>query len=220
MKRGLASPPVHSALPMTRRDRLQLSSVDQVKSLKRRAGPAVCSLCRRAASNSGEIAVVRRAFLARPNRKSTPFLSHHPINSSRANPESARSRMRTRGQRVRMRAAMRATSSTAPALASMFEGRNLAAKRCRPQKTVAVAVVVTVEEAALLVAVQRVVGGIEVEDDLPRRAGMGVEKQIDQQGFDRLRVVPDLVIGRRPRLAQLEPVKRRFAGHRRTVLAP
>jgi hypothetical protein len=38
MKRGLLSPPVHSALATTRRDRLQLSSVDQVKSLKRRAG--------------------------------------------------------------------------------------------------------------------------------------------------------------------------------------
>jgi hypothetical protein len=41
-----------------------------------------------------------------------------------------------------------------------------------------------VEEAALLVAMQRVVGGIEVEDDLPRRTGMGIEKQIDQPGFD------------------------------------
>jgi hypothetical protein len=30
---------------------------------------------------------------------------------------------------------MRATSSIAPALASMFERRNFAAKRCRPQKT-------------------------------------------------------------------------------------
>jgi hypothetical protein len=77
-----------------------------------------------------------------------------------------------------------------------------------------------VKEAALLMAMQRIIGGIEVEDDLPRRTSMGVEKQIDQQGFDRLRVVPDLVIGRRLRLAQLEPVERRFAGHRRTVLAP
>jgi hypothetical protein len=87
---------------MTRRDRLQLSSVDQVKSLKRRAGLAVRSLCRRAASISAAIVSVRRAFLARPNRKSTPFLSHQPISSSLANPESARNRMRTRGQRARI----------------------------------------------------------------------------------------------------------------------
>ena len=38
MKRGLASPCVHSALAMTRRSRLQLLRVVQVNSLKRRAG--------------------------------------------------------------------------------------------------------------------------------------------------------------------------------------
>ena len=48
------------------------------------------------------------------------------------------------------------------------------------------------EEAPLLVPVQRVVGGIEIEDDLPRRTRVGLDKQIDQEIFDRLRVVPDL----------------------------
>ena len=38
MKRGLALPLVHSALATTRRGRLQLSRVDQSKTLKRRAG--------------------------------------------------------------------------------------------------------------------------------------------------------------------------------------
>ena len=117
---------------------------------------------------------------------------------------------------------MRATSSTAPALASILERRNLAAKRRRPAKNVkrqvAVAVVITVEKAPLLVSVQRVIGGIEIEDDLPRRTDVGIGKQIDQQRFDRLRIVPDLVIGRRRRLAQFEPVERRFAGHRRQFL--
>jgi hypothetical protein len=37
-----------------------------------------------------------------------------------------------------------------------------------------------VEEAALLVPMQRVVGGIEIKDDLTRRADMGIDKQIDQ----------------------------------------
>jgi hypothetical protein len=42
--------------------------------------------------------------------------------------------MRTRGQRERICATMRATSASAPALASILERRNLAASRCRPQK--------------------------------------------------------------------------------------
>jgi hypothetical protein len=50
------------------------------------------------------------------------------------NPESARSRMRTLGQVVRIWPTSRATSSKAPAAASMFEGLSLAAGRCRPQK--------------------------------------------------------------------------------------
>jgi hypothetical protein len=74
------------------------------------------------------------------------------------------------------------------------------------KRQVAVAVVVAVEKAAFLMAMQRIVGGIEIENDLPRRSGVGIDKQIDQQGFDRLRVVPDLVIGGRLRLAQFEPV--------------
>ena len=44
MKRGLASPSVHSALAITRRSRLQLSRVDQIKSLNRRAGLPVFRL--------------------------------------------------------------------------------------------------------------------------------------------------------------------------------
>jgi hypothetical protein len=41
----------------------------------------------------------------------------------------------TFGQRARTRPTMRAVSSIAPALPSMFERRSLAARRCRPQKT-------------------------------------------------------------------------------------
>ena len=59
------------------------------------------------------------------------------------------------------------------------------------------------EEPAFLMSVQRVVGGIEIEDDLPWRTRVGLDKQIDQQIFDRLRVVPDLVIGRRLRLCPI-----------------
>jgi hypothetical protein len=55
--------------------------------------------------------------------------------ASRAKPLPARSRIRARGQWWRIRPTMRATSSTAPAEASMSARRSLAASRCRPQKT-------------------------------------------------------------------------------------
>jgi hypothetical protein len=66
--RGLASPPVTSALPMTRRLRLQLSSVDHMKSLKHRAGLPVRTLSTAAISSSALIASSRRSLRARPNR--------------------------------------------------------------------------------------------------------------------------------------------------------
>jgi len=53
---------------------------------------------------------------------------------SRQKPLSARSRTRTRGQRARMRPTMRASSSVAPAEASMFDRRSFAPSRWRPQK--------------------------------------------------------------------------------------
>jgi hypothetical protein len=53
---------------------------------------------------------------------------------SRQKPLSARSRTRTRGQRARIRPMMRASSSVAPAEASMFDRRSFAPSRWRPQK--------------------------------------------------------------------------------------
>ncbi len=41
------------------------------------------------------------------------------------------------------------------------------------------------EEPAFLVAVQRIVGGIEVEDDLFGRLLVGFEEELDEQAFDR-----------------------------------
>ncbi len=75
------------------------------------------------------------------------------------------------------------------------------------------------EEAPFLMAVQRVVGGVEVEGDLRRRHGMSVEKDIDKHGFDQRRVVTDFVIARGLRPAQLQPVERRFAGQGRAIRA-
>ena len=48
---------------------------------------------------------------------------------------------------------------------------------------------------------------------------MRLHEQVDQQRSDRHRIVTDLVIARRFKLAQLQPVERRLAGHRRAILA-
>jgi hypothetical protein len=57
-----------------------------------------------------------------------------------------------------------------------------AAKHIRRQ--IAVGVVIAVKETLLLMPVQRVVGGVEIEGDLRRRGRVGVENQIDKQPFD------------------------------------
>ena len=88
------------------------------------------------------------------------------------------------------------------------------------ERQVAVAVVVAVEEAAFLVAVQRVVGGIEVENDLLGRRLVRFEEEVDEQAFDRRAVVPDLVVARGLGRRVLEPVQGALAGERRAILAP
>ena len=62
------------------------------------------------------------------------------------------------------------------------------------QGQIAVAAVVAVEEAALLLTVERVVGRVEVEDDLLGRSPVRLHEQVDQQIGERGRVVTDLVI--------------------------
>src|SRR5207244_9552896 len=78
MKRGLASPLLHSALATTRRRQLQLSSVVHCKSLKRRAGRPVRRLSASAAASSSSISATSRSLRARPTTKSTPWASHQP----------------------------------------------------------------------------------------------------------------------------------------------
>jgi hypothetical protein len=57
------------------------------------------------------------------------------------------------------------------------------------KRQIAVVVVIAVGKAALLMPVQRVVGRVEVEDDLRRRRTMRVEKEIDKQPLDHRRVI-------------------------------
>jgi hypothetical protein len=60
------------------------------------------------------------------------------------------------------------------------------------QRQIAVAVVLAVEEAALLVAVQGIIRGIEVENDLFGRRLVRFEEQLDEQVLDRCRICPIL----------------------------
>ena len=79
--------------------------------------------------------------------------------------------------------------------------------------------VIAVEEAALLMAVQRVVGGVEIEGDLRRCRTVSVEKEVDEHGLDLGCIIADLVVARWLRPAQFQSVERRFAGQRRAIRA-
>jgi len=75
------------------------------------------------------------------------------------------------------------------------------------ERQVAVAVMAAVKEPAFLVAVQRVVGRVEVENDLFGRLGVGLDEDVDKQGLDRRRVVADLVIAGRDLARPFEAVE-------------
>ena len=88
------------------------------------------------------------------------------------------------------------------------------------EREITPAVVVAVEEPALLVAVQGVVGGIEVKNDLLGRRAVRVEKDIDEDMLHRLRIVADLMVAGAslPRRV-LQPVDRALPRQRRAILA-
>src|SRR5258705_2295678 len=149
MKRGLAAPFVHSALPITRRLQLQLFRVRYAKSANSRAGLPVLLDLRFAFLISGASQALRRLLPARPSTYWTLLASHQLMRSSRQNPLSARITMDVVGQRTRIWARMRATSSTLPSAASTLDERSLAARQMAAaedvQRQIAVAVVVAVE---------------------------------------------------------------------------
>ena len=76
------------------------------------------------------------------------------------------------------------------------------------------------EEAAFLVAVQRIIGRVEVENDLPRWRLVRLEEEVDEQPLDRRAVVADLLVALGVEGRVLEPVERALAGERGAVLAP
>ena len=57
----------------------------------------------------------------------------------------------------------------------------------------AVAIAVAVEEAGFLRAVQRMTGGVDIEDELFRRLFMRLNERIHQQSFDGRGIMSNLV---------------------------
>lgn len=110
-----------------------------------------------------------------------------------------------------MRPTIRASCLTDPALASML-------------RQVAVALVVAVEKPTRLLAVQRIVGRVEVQHDrLARRRGMRIQKRVDEEVLDLRAVGEDLLvaalrIGADRR--QLHSVERALARQRLAGVAP
>jgi hypothetical protein len=69
-------------------------------------------------------------------------------------------------------------------------------------------------------AVQRIVGGVEVEHDLSRRLAMRIEEHVDEHVLQCLGIAADLVIaGASLAGGVLQPVHRALARQRRRVLA-
>jgi len=85
------------------------------------------------------------------------------------------------------------------------------------RRQVAVLFVVAVKEAALLLAVQRVVRGVQIQHDPLGRPSVCLEKELHEQRFDLCLVGDDLLIAClavRIRQRQLQPVERALAGQR------
>ena len=90
------------------------------------------------------------------------------------------------------------------------------------ERKVAVRVVVAVEVTPLLVAMHRVVGGVDVQKDLLRRRRTSVEGQVDLEIVHRSRDGRDLLVPVRLGLAghaQLEPVHGARTGQRNAAVA-
>ncbi len=68
------------------------------------------------------------------------------------------------------------------------------------------------KEPPLLMTVQRIIGGVQVQHDLRRWLTVRFNKDVHEQPLDRLRHRPDLVIARNAFLrVQLQPVQRALA---------
>ena len=90
--------------------------------------------------------------------------------------------MRTCGQRTRIGVTTRAVSSNRPGGRVDVGAPQLGRQQMRAaedvQRQIAVAVIVAMKEATFLMPVQRIVGGVEIEDDMLRWVLMRFHEQI------------------------------------------
>jgi hypothetical protein len=83
------------------------------------------------------------------------------------------------------------------------------------QRQIAVAIVVAVEVPTFLVAVERIVSGVEVDDNSHRRLAMSFQEQVDEQPLDGSTIVVEFVVTVPTDLrGMLQSVERRLAGKR------
>ena len=173
-------------MPITRRRRDQLSLVDQSKSRNTRAGwPSfACDRRSRLVERVGDARLKPR--VARQAEHVVDLVGLAPGHQGLAgkagigaqhdlHPRPARADLRHDARHLLDRPGA-AVDVRAPQLRRQ---KMPAAEHVKRQ--IAVAVVVAVKEPAFLLAVQRIVGGVEVEHDLARRLGVRVEKQLDEQ---------------------------------------
>jgi len=69
-----------------------------------------------------------------------------------------------------------------------------------------------VEEAPLLIAVERIVGGVEIQHDPGRRPGVGIEEVAHEAVLDRGPIVDELVVARGRGGCALQTVERAAPG--------
>ena len=155
------------------------------KSLKRRAGLAVAWLSAWAWPARRRSSLDQARVAGQAEDVIDPVRSHQTISASRAKPESARNRIRTlrpAGPDLGddPRDLFNRPGAGIDVGAPQLGGQEMPAAE-DVKRQIAVAVVVAVEEAAFLVAVQRIVGGVEIEDDLLGRPPCAVQEQTHEQ---------------------------------------
>jgi hypothetical protein len=69
----------------------------------------------------------------------------------------------------------------------------------------------------LLMPMQGIVSGIEIENDLPGWSWVGLQEELNEKPLDPLWLMADFVIARRQWNASLEAVERRLAGDWRAI---
>src|SRR5580704_21924 len=112
----------------------------------------------------------------------------------------------------------RALAGIPLAISQLGKERNVTAKAVERQ--VAVGTIIAVKIGALLAAMERIVGRIQIQHDLGTLAWNGLDSTLDEQLFDLVRLRLDLMVTSVDGLcAQLQTIERRLSGERFALIA-